>query len=546
MTTSSSRRACATFRRRRPSSSPTATASGRPACRASSLWLPGRVARARHRRFLPVTRDLWSLRFNTEFEFQEDTLSSLITSLSENNLFGWRKYLAAEIPAGPGPLRVAPTYSGSECRRLAAHAARDRRAWYARPHELRGQQRAALAALPALRAREPLGRRRRLSSPERGRAPVLRQRALSGDRLEMPTNLPSFTAARRSPRTRTRSVCSAGRYPARDRRAPAFLRAAARWCSRASRPIRTTPTSPPTSLPSGAAARDAIRPLPAVPALHPALRGGPRDPRHVRSAREPAPRTAARARARGRRARPGRRLRRLPDERDGELGGGAGRHRFRARAGAGIRARSSGVLIDQRLSALLYLALPPIAGAARVVISAMTDAVRADTTRTLFFLGGDTGLRGYRIGEFQGTVQAAATRSSAARRSPSSRNVSARLFMTSGTRPNRTRRSMRTTTSVRLSLADPQLNASVLRIDWAVPTQSARTRTRGCPGASRPARAVVLAAGFGPRAICPSSEEARRPTARARRFRDNASRLATSTESPPGGSRQRAVCLAPP
>jgi hypothetical protein len=40
---------------------------------------------------LVVTRDVWSLRFNTDFEHQEGTLLRLNTSLSENNLFGLRK-----------------------------------------------------------------------------------------------------------------------------------------------------------------------------------------------------------------------------------------------------------------------------------------------------------------------------------------------------------------------------------------------------------------------------------------------------------------------
>ena len=78
-----------------------------------------------------------------------------------------------------------------------------------------------------------------------------------------------------------------------------------------------------------------------------------------------------------------------------------------AQVQASARARS-GDLIDQRLSAVLYFASPPIAGVARIVAAATTDAVRADTYRTRFFLGGDTGLRGYQIGEFQGTVAAAA------------------------------------------------------------------------------------------------------------------------------------------
>jgi hypothetical protein len=59
---------------------------------------------------LVVTRDLWSLRFNTNFEFQEDQLSLLATSLSENNLFGWRKFLALGFGFDQGAYNFGPTY----------------------------------------------------------------------------------------------------------------------------------------------------------------------------------------------------------------------------------------------------------------------------------------------------------------------------------------------------------------------------------------------------------------------------------------------------
>ena len=59
---------------------------------------------------LAVTRDVWSLRFNTNFEFQENTLSRLDTSLSENNLLGWRKYLAINFQLDLGKYAIGPTY----------------------------------------------------------------------------------------------------------------------------------------------------------------------------------------------------------------------------------------------------------------------------------------------------------------------------------------------------------------------------------------------------------------------------------------------------
>ena len=57
-----------------------------------------------------VTRDVWSLRFNTNFEFQQSTLSLLQTSLSENNLFGWRKFFSFGFSLDLGAYWIGPTY----------------------------------------------------------------------------------------------------------------------------------------------------------------------------------------------------------------------------------------------------------------------------------------------------------------------------------------------------------------------------------------------------------------------------------------------------
>ncbi len=59
---------------------------------------------------LVVTRDVWSLRFNTNFEFQQSTLSLLQTSLSENNLFGWRKFFSFGFSLDLGAFWIGPTY----------------------------------------------------------------------------------------------------------------------------------------------------------------------------------------------------------------------------------------------------------------------------------------------------------------------------------------------------------------------------------------------------------------------------------------------------
>jgi hypothetical protein len=59
---------------------------------------------------LVVTRDVWSLRFNTEFDFGEGEFRSLSTSLSENNLGGWRKRFSFAFNLGRGAWQVGPTY----------------------------------------------------------------------------------------------------------------------------------------------------------------------------------------------------------------------------------------------------------------------------------------------------------------------------------------------------------------------------------------------------------------------------------------------------
>ena len=71
-----------------------------------------------------VTRDVWSLRFNTNFEFQENALTLLETSLSENNLFGWRKYLSVGFNMDQGSVLLRPDLLRSQHPRHAPDAVR--------------------------------------------------------------------------------------------------------------------------------------------------------------------------------------------------------------------------------------------------------------------------------------------------------------------------------------------------------------------------------------------------------------------------------------
>jgi hypothetical protein len=59
---------------------------------------------------LIVTRDIWSLRFNTSYTYQQGKLTNLITSLSENNLLGRRDVLSAALTMDQGSLAIGPQF----------------------------------------------------------------------------------------------------------------------------------------------------------------------------------------------------------------------------------------------------------------------------------------------------------------------------------------------------------------------------------------------------------------------------------------------------
>ncbi|MFN0245500.1 MAG: BamA/TamA family outer membrane protein [Kofleriaceae bacterium] len=59
---------------------------------------------------LVVTRDIWSLRLNTQYTFQQGTLTNLATSLSENNFLGSRTVLAAALTMDQGAILAGPLF----------------------------------------------------------------------------------------------------------------------------------------------------------------------------------------------------------------------------------------------------------------------------------------------------------------------------------------------------------------------------------------------------------------------------------------------------
>ena len=59
---------------------------------------------------LIVTRDVWSLRFNQDYELQQGQLIYYTASLSENNFLGWRKNLAVVFVMDQGEMSFGPAY----------------------------------------------------------------------------------------------------------------------------------------------------------------------------------------------------------------------------------------------------------------------------------------------------------------------------------------------------------------------------------------------------------------------------------------------------
>jgi hypothetical protein len=59
---------------------------------------------------LVVTRDIWSLRFNTNYSYQDSSLTFLAVSISENNFLGRRKALSVAYDMDQGQVGIGPLF----------------------------------------------------------------------------------------------------------------------------------------------------------------------------------------------------------------------------------------------------------------------------------------------------------------------------------------------------------------------------------------------------------------------------------------------------
>lgn len=433
---------------------------------------------------LAVTRDIWSLRFNTDFEFQQNTLSQLDTSLSENNLFGWRKYLALGFSLDLGKYAIGPAYldpniAGTRLT-LYAHAL----AYYTRgTNDYEGNSETFSLHYPLYSLASRWG-----AGVDVAHANAVTRHFLGTDLADEPLMaMPGVTVPYIYRRAYAIVDANATRsfglnviqrvtlgYLFDDRRSELLENFPYGALTPAQLQVFLAEYAPITERRSGPYLRydmftawyGVYRDLDTFD-----LRENQRlGPSVSLGAGFSAPALGADF---------------LAYPMSGTIGWAAGPAGSFVRASiAGSTRLRWGTAIDQTFQGKLYIASPLWRHLFRLVLAGEADAARADTQRTIFFLGGDTGLRGYAIGDLQGTSMVIAhAELRSAPLAVRSQRIGALLFYDLGdAAATFGSMSIRSDAGIGLRWLIPQLNSSVLRVDWAVPFENGTVTPAGLPG----------------------------------------------------------------
>jgi hypothetical protein len=442
---------------------------------------------------LVVTRDVWSLRFNTNFELQQKTLTLLQTSLSENNLFGWRKYLSVVFNMDQGSMAIGPSYfdpniHGTRLTLLAAA-----RLTYARDTgDYEGNYETFSLRYPLYALASKWG-----GGIDLGHVNVV-QRFFQGTHLRLEDLQATPDVVELFPYIYRREVTTVDSNVVRS-----FGRALIQrvtlghlYDSRRSSLVPGFPATPE----DGQLFLAQYAPL-SQRRSEPYLRYDMFTARYavyrdldtfdLRENRRLGPSLSLRV---------GYDLPALgADFSAPVVGGTASWAEGFASSYEQVSFQASGrrrgeVWIDQHLKGVAYLATPLFARAFRIVLSGQAEAVRADTANTLFFLGGSTGdgssashevsLRGYEIGDFQGTAYTighAEVRSTAL--PVFSQRFGALVFYDVGGAGSSFAAIVpHQDVGFGLRWLIPQLNSSVLRFDWAFALEDGNLTRAGWPG----------------------------------------------------------------
>ena len=159
----------------------------------------------------------------------------------------------------------------------------------------------------------------------------------------------------------------------------------------------------------------------------------------------------------------------------------------RERGGAPIAGRRA---LDRSVgNATVYAASPIVGRLFRIVVGGQVDSQRANTTNTPFVLGGANGMRGYEVNEFIGTTALVAhieIRTMAL--AIWSQRIGGALFYDVGdAAPSFAQLNLHNDVGLGVRWLIPQLNSTVIRIDWAGRFRTAPSRgwaSDGSPPAS--------------------------------------------------------------
>jgi hypothetical protein len=457
---------------------------GQPDISSVVVIVPVRSAAAGTVDLLVVTRDLWSLRFNTDFEYQQNALVFLSTSLSENNLLGWRKYMSIGFVMDQGAMAFAPAYFDPNVRGTRLTLLATAAVFYGREsgdYEGNGQTFSLRYPLYSLGSEwgggADFNHQNAVVRNFRGNA--VRRLDLLGTPADPSDDV--LDAYRRKIVTVDGNVVRSFTGPVIQR-----VTLGHRFDGRSTELLPEPPANP------DAAAIYLARVAPvAEQRSEPYLRYDVFTPRYavyrdldtfdLRENRRLGPALSLSV---------GYGVPALGADREalvlsgvvsGAIEPAGGYARIQAQASA---RRISGELVDQTFRTEIYLASPVVGRLARLIVSAEAGAVRNDTFRTRYFLGGRTGLRGYAIGDLAGTSLAVAHAELRTRPlALASQRVGALLFYDVG--------DAAASFAAMVPYQDfgigvrwliPQFNASVLRIDWAIATRSTGFTRAGLPG----------------------------------------------------------------
>ena len=446
---------------------------------------------------LAVTRDLWSLRFNTYFEFQQNTLSLLSTSMSENNLFGWRKYLAMNFDMDQGRFGIGPTYFDPNIAGTHLTLMASAQAWYKRGSDgYEGDNALVSLRYPLYSLASRWGAGIDVSH-QNAVARAFRGNSLLLENVTSPS-MPEVTEMLPYQFRRKIVTTDVGATRSFGQRVIQRVSAGHRFDRRRSEVLEDfpDPTLAPAFLAQIAPRSETRSEVYARYEMFTARYGVFRnlDTFDLRENRNLGPWVKLELAA-------------------GTPAWGADFAAFPVLGSVGWAVASGGgyayvqvqgtaryahlpcpdnprappgawCWVDQALQTQAYFASPIVGRVAGLVVMAETDAVRADTRNTRYLLGGATGLRGYAIGDLEGTTQVIAH--------VELRSLPLAVF------------SQRFGAVVFYDVGDaafsfdalvphhdigagfrwliPQLNSAVLRLDWAVAAEGTRYTRAGLPG----------------------------------------------------------------